>query len=66
MLNYKSITIMAQLSISFGLEFSNQAMNNQVNVKVSHRFSNTANEDVSWGDIYEEYVDFEYTTQAWK
>ena len=66
MLNYKSITIMAQLSISFGLEFSNQAMNNQVNVKVSHRFSNTANEDVNWGDIYEEYVDFEYTTQSWK
>ncbi len=57
---------MAQLSISFGLEFSNQAMNNQVNVKVSHRFSNTANEDVNWGDIYEEYVDFEYTTQSWK
>ena len=57
---------MAQLSISFGLEFSNQVMNNQVNVKVSHRFSNTANEDVNWGDIYEEYVDFEYTTQSWK
>ena len=67
MLNYKSITIMAQLSISFGLEFSNQVMNNQVNVKVSHRFSNTANEhDLNWGDIYEEYVDFEYTSQSWK
>ena len=62
MLNYKSITIMAQLSISFGLEFSNQ-----VNVKVSHRFSNTANEeDLNWGDIYEEYLDFEYTSQSWK
>lgn len=67
MLNYKSITIMAQLTISFGFEFCNQAMNHQANVKVSHRFSNTANEsDVNWGDIYEEYVDFEYTSQSWK
>jgi hypothetical protein len=42
-------------------------MNNQVNVKVSHRFSNTANEeDLNWGDIYEEYLDFEYTSKSWK
>lgn len=58
---------MAQLSISFGIELGNLPTNKQVNVKVAHRTSITANvEDVDWGDIYEDYVDFEYTSQKWK
>ncbi|MCQ2345715.1 MAG: hypothetical protein MJZ82_02990 [Paludibacteraceae bacterium] len=61
---------MAQLSISFGIELGNLPQNKQVNVKVAHRTSITANvadvEDVNWGDIYEDYVDFEYTSQKWK
>ena len=61
---------MAQLSISFGIELGNLPENKQVNVKVAHRASITANvvnaEDLNWGDIYEDYVDFEYTSQEGK
>ena len=57
---------MAQLSISFGLGFDNLPANNQGLVKVAHRSSITANEsEVSWGDIYEDYEDFSYTSQVW-
>ena len=67
MLNSKTNTIMAQLSISFGFGFDNLPANNQSLVKVSHRSSITANEsEVSWGDIYEDYEDFSYTTQVWR
>lgn len=58
---------MAQLSISFGIELGNLPTNKQVNVKVAHRASITANvEDVDWGDIYEDYLDFDVTSQEWK
>lgn len=58
---------MAQLSISFGIDFESLSSNNQSFVKVTHRSSITANEDdLNWGDIYEEYLDFEYTSQSWK
>ena len=60
---------MSQLSFYNDLFFPcNEATTSTTSddVKVSHRYSITANEDVSWGDIYEEYVDFEYTTQSWK
>ena len=58
---------MAQLSISFGIELGNLPTNKQVNVKVAHRTSITANvEDVDWGDIYEDYLDFDVTSQEWK
>ena len=57
---------MAQLSISFGIGFESLSSNNQSFVKVAHRSSFTANEsDVDWGDTYEEYEDFSYTTQNW-
>ena len=56
---------MAQLTISFGLGFDNLSANNQGFVKVAHRSSITANEEPSWGDIYEEYEDFQYTSQSW-
>jgi len=56
---------MKQLTISFGLGFDNLQNNNQGLVKVAHRFSNTANEDIDWGDTYEEYEDFQYTSQVW-
>ena len=56
---------MAQLTISFGLGFDNLSANYQCLVKVAHRSSITANEEPSWGDIYEEYEDFQYTSQSW-
>ena len=56
---------MAQLTISFGIDFESRSNNNQSFVKVAHRSSITANEEPSWGDIYEEYEDFEYTSQVW-
>ena len=56
---------MAQLTISFGLGFDNLSANNQGLVKVAHRSSITANEEPSWGDIYEDYEDFQYTSQSW-
>ena len=55
---------MAQLSISFGIGFESRSSNNQSFVKVTHRSSITANE-ADFGDIYEEYEDFEYTSQTW-
>ncbi len=55
---------MAQLSISFGIDFESLSNNNQSFVKVAHRSSITANE-ADLGDIYEEYEDFEYTSQVW-
>ena len=64
MLNSKTNTIMAQLSISFGIGFESRSSNNQSFVKVTHRSSITANE-ADFGDIYEEYEDFEYTSQVW-
>lgn len=64
MLNSKTNTIMAQLSISFGIDFESLSSNNQSFVKVTHRSSITANE-ADFGDIYEEYEDFEYTSQVW-
>ena len=66
MLNSKTHTIMAQLSISFGIGFESLPINNQGLVKVAHRSSITANEsDVDWGDIYEDYEDFSYCNQTW-
>ena len=65
MLNSKTHTIMAQLSISFGIDFESLSSNNQSFVKVTHRSSITANEESDFGDIYEEYEDFEYTSQVW-
>lgn len=64
MLNSKTHTIMAQLTISFGIDFESRSNNNQSLVKVAHRSSITANE-ADFGDIYEEYEDFEYTSQVW-
>ena len=64
MLNSKTNIIMAQLSISFGIDFESLSSNNQSFVKVTHRSSITANE-ADFGDIYEEYEDFEYTSQVW-
>lgn len=65
MLNSKTHTIMAQLTISFGIDFESRSNNNQSFVKVAHRSSFTANEESDFGDIYEEYEDFEYTSQVW-
>ena len=56
---------MAQLTISFGIDFESRSNNNQSFVKVAHRSSITANDESDFGDIYEEYEDFEYTSQAW-
>ena len=56
---------MAQLSFSFGIGFESLSSNNQSFVKVTHRSSITANEESDFGDIYEEYEDFEYTSQVW-
>ena len=64
MLNSKTNKIMAQLSISFGIGFESLSSNNQSFVKVTHRSIITANE-ADFGDIYEEYEDFEYTSQVW-
>ena len=64
MLNSKTNIIMAQLSISFGIGFESLPVINQGLVKVAHRSSITANE-ADFGDIYEEYEDFEYTSQVW-
>ena len=55
MLNSKIHTIMAQLTISFGIDFESRSNNNQSFVKVAHRSSITANEESDFGDIYEEY-----------
>ena len=65
MLNSKTHTIMAQLTISFGIDFESRSNNKQSFVKVAHRSSITANEESDFGDIYEEYEDFEYTSQVW-
>ena len=65
MLNSKTHTIMAQLTISFGIDFESRSNNNQSFVKVAHRSSITANEESDFGDIYEEYEDFEYASQVW-
>ena len=57
---------MAQLTISFGLGFDNLPVCKQGLVKVAHRSSITANdEDFNVGDLYDEYIDFEYTSQVW-
>ena len=56
---------MAQLTISFGIDFESRSNNNQSFVKVAHRSSFTANEESDFGDIYEEYEDFEYTSHTW-
>ena len=56
---------MAQLTISFGIDFESRSNNNQSFVKVAHRSSITANEESDFGDIYEEYEDFQYTSQSW-
>lgn len=65
MLNSKTHTIMARLTISFGIDFESRSNNNQSFVKVAHRSSITANEESDFGDIYEEYEDFQYTSQVW-
>ncbi len=57
---------MAQLTISFGIDFESRSNNNQSFVKVAHRSSITANEESDFGDIYEEYEDFQYTSQVWR
>ena len=56
---------MAQLTISFGIDFESRSNNNQSFVKVAHRSSITAKEESDFGDIYEEYEDFQYTSQVW-
>ena len=56
---------MAQLTISFGIDFESRSNNNQSFVKVAHRSSITANEENDFGDIYEEYEDLQYTSQVW-
>ena len=56
---------MAQLTISFGIDFESRSNNNQSFVKVAHRSSITANEESDFGDIYEEYEDLQYTSQVW-
>ena len=56
---------MAQLTISFGIDFESRSNNKQSFVKVAHRSSITANEESDFGDIYEEYEDFQYTSQVW-
>ena len=56
---------MAQLTISFGIDFESRSNNNQSFVKVAHRSSITSDEVSDFGDIYEEYEDFEYTSQVW-
>jgi hypothetical protein len=65
MLNSKTHTIMAQLTISFGIDFESRSNNKQSFIKVAHRSSITANEESDFGDIYEEYEDFQYTSQVW-
>lgn len=45
---------MAQLTISFGIDFESRSNNNQSFVKVAHRSSITANEESDFGDIYAE------------
>ena len=65
MLNSKTHTIMAQLTISFGIDFESRSNNYQSFVKVAHRSSITANDESDFGDIYEEYEDFQYTSQVW-
>ena len=65
MLNSKTHIIMAKLTISFGIDFESRSNNNQSFVKVAHRSSITANEESDFGDIYEEYEDFQYTSQVW-
>ena len=65
MSNSKTHTIMAQLTISFGIDFESRSNNNQSFVKVAHRSSITANDESDFGDIYEEYEDFQYTSQVW-
>ena len=55
---------MAQLTISFDIDFESRPNNNQSFVKVTHRSSITANEESDFGDIYEEYEDFQYTNQS--
>jgi hypothetical protein len=65
MVNTKTHIIMAQLSISFGLGFDSLPGINQGLVKVAHRSSITANES-DFGDIYDEYEDFEFTSQVWR
>ena len=66
MLNSKTNTIMAQLSISFGIGFESLPVIKQGLVKVAHRSSITANEsNVDWGDIYDEYEDFDLASQVW-
>ena len=54
MLNSKTHTIMAQLTISFGIDFESRSNNNQSFVKVAHRSSITANDESDFGDIYAE------------
>ena len=56
---------MAQLTISFGIDFESRSNNNQSFVKVAHRSSITANDESDFGDIYEEYEDFQYASQVW-
>ena len=65
MVNTKTHIIMAQLSISFGLGFDSLPGINQGLVKVAHRSSITASDESDFGDIYEEYEDFQYTSQVW-
>jgi hypothetical protein len=48
-----------------GIDFESRSNNNQSFVKVAHRSSITANEESDFGDIYEEYEDFQYTSQVW-
>jgi len=45
---------MAQLTISFGIDFESRSNNNQSFVKVAHRSNITANEESDFGDIYAE------------
>ncbi len=64
--NFKNYTTMQELNLFSVLESSEQTTSEKENlVKVSHHSSNTAKyeeEPPFWGDIYDEYIDFEYTT----
>lgn len=58
---------MAQLSISFGIEFNNLPVNQPVDIKVSHRTRIVVkDEDLDWGDIYDDYEDFDVCSTSWK
>lgn len=58
---------MAQLSISFGIDFRNLPVSKPISVKVAHRSSITAKvSDWNDDDLYEDIEDFDVTDQSWR